>query len=45
MTFHDDIQMNALIPIVVEQTNRGDVPTIFTPGCLRADYLLNGAGK
>ena len=24
MTFHDDIQMNALIPIVVEQTNRGE---------------------
>ena len=24
MIFHDDIQMNALIPIVVEQTNRGE---------------------
>ena len=24
MTFYDDIQMNALIPIVVEQTNRGE---------------------
>ena len=24
MTFHNDIQMNALIPIVVEQTNRGE---------------------
>jgi len=24
MTFHEDIQMNALIPIVVEQTNRGE---------------------
>ena len=24
MTFHDDVQMNALIPIVVEQTNRGE---------------------
>ena len=24
MTMHDEVQMNALIPMVVEQTNRGE---------------------
>ena len=40
MTFYDDIEMNALIPIVVEQTNRGERSYDIYSGCLKSGLSL-----